>query len=191
MLIRWLLRLVAPLLLIVVGLLLLGFYISPRDDLRESDVIVAVSGGDTAARTQEAIRLYQEGWAPRLLFSGAALDPVSKSNAEVMRDIAISAGVPPDVIITEEFSDNTRENAERSARLISALRNESIILVTSPYHQRRTYIEFNSQLGGDVEIINHPAPDERWSRSQWWRSPFGWYITATESPKVLYALLQS
>ncbi|MEX0668451.1 MAG: YdcF family protein [Candidatus Saccharimonadales bacterium] len=191
MLIRWLLRLLLPILLIVVGLLFLGFYISPRDDLRESDVIVAVSGGDTTARTQEAIRLYQEGWAPRLLFSGAALDPVSKSNAEVMRDMAISAGVPPDVIIIEEFSDNTRENAERSASLISALRNESIILVTSPYHQRRTFIEFSAQLGEDVEIINHPAPDERWSRSRWWRSPFGWYITATESPKVLYALLQS
>ncbi len=191
MLIHWLLKLAFPILLVVAGLIALGFYISPRDDLKESDVIVAVSGGDTVARTQEAIKLYQEGWAPRLIFSGAALDPVSKSNAEAMRDIAVSAGVPPDVIIVEEFSDNTRENAERSARLISALRNESIILVTSPYHQRRTYIEFKSQLGETVEVINHPAPDERWSRSQWWRSPFGWYVTATEAPKVLYVLLQS
>src|SRR5690606_33068531 len=59
-----------------------------------ADVIVAVSGGDTAARTREAIRLYHDGWAPRLVFSGAAEDKNSPSNAAVMRDIALASGVP-------------------------------------------------------------------------------------------------
>lgn len=173
------------------ALLAFGIYISPRDSLSESDVVVAVSGGDTYARAMAAVRLYKEDWASQIIFSGAALDPDSESNAAAMRDIAINAGVSPEAITIEEESDNTRQNADRTASLIHALEYESMILVTSPYHQRRTYIEFKNQLDEDVTVINHPAPDDQWSRRTWWRSPFGWYITASEAPKVLYALSQS
>lgn len=176
----------------VVGMgLALGVYISPKDELKKSDVIIAVSGGDTNARALEAVALYQEGWAPRIIYSGAAEDPESESNAAAMRNIAIEAGVSPDAITVEERSDNTRENAVRSAALVEALEYNSVILVTSPYHQRRSYIEFKAQLRNDVQIINHPAVDQRWSRSNWWRTPFGWRITLSEVPKVIYALSQS
>ena len=41
-------------------------------DCRKADAIVVVSGGDTNARTDEAIKLYKEGWAPLIVVSGAA-----------------------------------------------------------------------------------------------------------------------
>ena len=66
-----------------------------------ADVIIAISGGDTQARTTEAIRLYKQGWAPQLIFSGAAQDTSGPSNAEAMRIQAIKAGVP----ITDIFLD--------------------------------------------------------------------------------------
>lgn len=188
---HWLLYISGVFLCVLGGLIAVGIYISPKDSLKQSDLIVVVSGGDTKARTDEAIRLYHEGWAKRLLFSGAALDPMSQSNAAEMRSIAVKAGIPPDSIIVEEHSDNTRENAIMSARLIAALEHDRVILVTSPYHQRRTFIEFRSQLDENVEIINHPAPDKEWSRRFWWRHPSGWYLTGSEIPKVLYALSQS
>lgn len=70
--------------------LLIGTYLSP-DDLRGCDIslkgkessnlackrvdaIVAVSGGDTDARTDEAVKLYKNGWSNLLIFSGAAAD---------------------------------------------------------------------------------------------------------------------
>ncbi len=170
----------------------IGIYISsPRDELRQADYIVAVSGGDTKARAEEAARLYLDGWAPRIIFSGAALDPESRSNADAMREIAVNMGVPPDMIVVEEESFNTRENAELTSRLVEALGGESIILVTSPYHQRRTYIEFRNEIRSDIDIISHSAPDQRWSRRFWWSSEFGRNITISEVPKVLYAINQS
>lgn len=178
-------------LLVAAGLIAIGVYVSPKDRLQESDLAVAVSGGDTKARTEEAVRLYQEGWVSQLLFSGAALDPESESNAEAMRKLAIKSGVPPDAILIEEESDNTRENAALSSQLVEALDSERVILVTSPYHQRRTYIEFRAQLDEDIEIINNPAPDQRWSRRFWWRDSFGWRVTVGEIPKIIYALNQS
>lgn len=189
---RWLILLIGFAFLVGGGLAAVGIYISsPRDQLRKSGLIVAVSGGDTRARAEEAANLYLEGWASRILFSGAALDPESRSNADAMREIAVEMGVPPDMILLEEESYNTRENAVLSSRLIEALEQKRIILVTSPYHQRRTYVEFRNELSESIEIVNHSAPDQRWSRRFWWANSFGRSITISEVPKVLYALNQS
>lgn len=164
-----------------------GYYIAPQDELVKADAIIVVSGGDTVSRTQEAVKVYQSKWAPVLIFAGAALDPDSPSNASAMREIAISEGIPPDVIALDESSLNTKQNANEVSHIIEALNFKRVILVTSPYHQRRAYLEFRERLGRTVTIINHPATDEAWSRSRWWLSSRGWYFTLIELPKTLLA----
>src|SRR5688572_30026369 len=77
-----------------------------RDGCNAADAIVTVSGGDTAARTAHAIKLYENEWAPILIFSGAAQDKTGPSNALAMRKMAISAGVPASAILIEEESAN-------------------------------------------------------------------------------------
>lgn len=170
------------------ALLLLGFYLSPQDKLRHADVIVAVSGGETDARTTEAVKLYQEGYAGKLLFSGAALDPSGPSNAAAMRAAALGLGVPVEDIEVEETSTNTEQNALHSANLLRSEGVESIILVTSPYHQRRASIEFRRALGKGIAIINHSAPDQSWRRSYWWASPYSTRLTFAELQKTIYVL---
>lgn len=167
---------------------LLGWYLAPQDPLRPADAIVTVSGDD-GQRLKTAIELQRDGWASLLIFSGAAHDPASPSNAATMRTSAIAAGIDPSLIFVEETSRNTKQNAERTAPLIKNLRLERIILVTSPYHQRRAAYEFRRALGPDVDIINHSARDANWRRSRWWISPRGWYLTVTETPKLVYAWL--
>lgn len=176
-------------LLLVVGVGLLaaaGFWLAPRTELTKADAIVAVSGGDTVSRAKEAIKLYQEGWAPVIIFSGAAKDPNSPSNAEAMRRIALAEGVPPDVILMDENSLTTKQNANEVALLLDVLNLKSIILVTSPYHQRRAYLEFRDRLDPGINILNHPAIDQTWGRRNWWLTPKGWYLTLTETPKTLF-----
>ena len=58
-------------------------------DCEKADVIVAISGGDTSVRTAKTVELYKDGFADNLIFSGAAADPSSPSNANVM---AVEAG---------------------------------------------------------------------------------------------------
>ncbi len=151
------------------------------------DAIIAVSGGDTPARTAEAIRLYQEGWSELLIFSGAALDTTGKSNAEAMREQAFASGVPSTHIIIEELSYNTAENAKNTAKLIESRSFDRVMLVTSAYHQRRTSLEFERQLGNAVEIVNHPvANDKQWS-SWWWMTPYGWWLGIGEIVKIIFS----
>lgn len=181
-------------LILLLGLIVffgLGFYLSPQSKLAKADVIVAVSGGDTVARTEEATKLYKAGYAPRIIFAGAALDPESPSNAEAMARIATRAGVPADDIELEENSMDTRQNAAEVARIINQDQYKSVILVTSPYHQRRTYTLFRRALGEDFEIINHSSVDHDWRRSNWWATDYSRSLTISEAQKTAYELLNS
>lgn len=179
---------------------LLNMYLAP-DDLRscgtspgaeselkvcqKADVIVAISGGDTEARTREAIDLYKRGWADKLLFSGAAADKTGPSNAETMRQLALKSGVPDSNILIEEESNTTQENAKLTSQIFADNNLKSAILVTSAYHQRRASIEFNQALGSGVTIINHPiAEDKQWTRT-WWATPNGWWLAMGEVVKIV------
>ena len=184
---------------IFVGFFLLvfaiGLYLSP-DDLsgcgkkpndtppcERADAIVAVSGGDTSARTAEAVRLYQAGWADKLIFSGAALDKSGPSNAAAMSREAEAAGVPPEDIVLEEFGETTKQNAENTRDIFEILGIEKVILVTSGYHQRRANLEFNTFTTG-IALRNHPVPaDSQWS-GWWWLTPQGWYLAISEMVKI-------
>lgn len=150
-----------------------------------TDAIVAISGGDTTSRTKEAIDLYKKGWAPKLIFSGAAQDKSGPSNAEVMRDIARDSGVPDADIITEDAGETTRQNAENTLDIFQENDISSVILVTSGYHQRRASLEFNKRSNGLVNVRNHPvAVDRQWS-SLWWLTPTGWYLASGEFVKII------
>ena len=179
-----------------VFIVLLGLYLGP-DDLSHcdkipsnvkaceaSDAIVAVSGGDTVARTNEAISLYKFGWGKKLVFSGAAADKSGPSNAKAMKKLAEEAGIDSNDIIIEEYSENTRENAKNTINIFNKYNIKSVILVTSSYHQRRAGLEFQ-QRSSDVKIRNHPvASDNQWS-NLWWLTPTGWYLAITESVKIV------
>jgi len=170
-------------LICVAGLAILGYWLAPQEQLRPADAIVAISG-DQGLRFEKAIELYEEGWGDYLIFSGAADDPSSPSNAAVMKQLAIADGISPDVIFVDETSRNTKENARHVAEIIASEEIRSYILVTSPYHQRRASIEFDRVVDESVVQINYSAKDENWRRSRWWVTPRGWYLTLTEATKI-------
>ena len=190
---------IATIILLVVGLVCgIGYYLHV-DDLADcnmapnfhtsacqpADAIVAISGGDTTARTKEAVELYKNGWAAKLIFSGAAQDKSGPSNAEAMRRIALSEGVPNGDIITEEYSETTKENAENTQNILEKNDIESVILVTSGYHQRRAGLEFMARSNGTVSLRNHPVEaDNQWAGGWWWLTPTGWYLAISELVKI-------
>lgn len=165
-----------------------GFYLSPQSPVSKADAIVAISGGETEERTNEAVRLYQQGYAPHIIFSGAALDSSGPSNAKAMASQAEQQGVPASAIELDETATNTHENATGAADIIHQGNYQSIILVTSPYHQRRAYIEFQRALGHDFPIINHSSYDRNWRRSDWWATSYSRSLTLSELQKVIYEL---
>lgn len=155
-------------------------------DCRKADAVVVVSGGDTKARTDEAIRLYHRGYAPMVVFSGAAADKSGPSNAKTMQRRAVDSGVPSTATIMEENSETTGENAKNTMEILKDRGYKSIILVTSAYHQRRALLEFN-HYGGGIDTRPHPvAEDKDWNR-YWFLTPWGWNLAISEVIKSAVA----
>lgn len=184
--------------MIAITIPVVSIYLAPDDlkacanaapevsDCQKADVILAVSGGNTPVRTAEAIRLYKEGWASTLMFSGAAKDTTGPSNAEVMRQQAIDAGVPSSDIVIEKLSQTTKQNAEQTKAILTSVGNDTrrVILVTSGYHQRRASLEFRQRAGDSIVIINHPARNDPDWPTLWWMTPRGWWLAVGELTKI-------
>lgn len=193
--IKWIVLIIVMVIVGVIGAI--GTFLGPDDlkgcadgpaasgNCQAADAIIAVSGGDTNARTDEAIRLYKLGWASSVIFSGAAQDTSGPSNAQAMRTRALDQGVPDSAITIEEFSRNTAENAANTAALVVQHGLHRVILVTSGYHQRRASLEFASKLGPSVTIVNHPVVVDRQWGPNWWLTPHGWWLAISELIKII------
>lgn len=160
---------------------------SSKKGCEPADAVVAISGGDTSARAEEAIKLYKNGWGQFLIFSGAAADKSGPSNAKVMEQQAIEEGVDPNVIIIEETSETTKENAEETSSIFETRGIKSAIIVTSSYHERRALLEFGRRAPG-VALRGHPvAEDNQWG-PLWWLTPTGWVLAI---PEVVHSFILS
>lgn len=171
---------------IIAGVILgTGFYLSPQSKLAMADAIVVISGGETDLRVKEGVKLFHDNWAPLIIMSGAARD-AGESNAEAMQRLAVEMGVPASQILVEKEARNTLDNAKFTRELLAEHDINSIILVTSPYHQRRASVTFRYYLGSDVNIINHSASDSAWRKNGWWGNAWARDITLSELQKIIY-----
>ena len=190
---RWLLL---PVGVIVIIIAVLNVYLQPNDlvgcgktpsldtdKCRPADVVVAVSGGDTSARTNRAIELYKQGWAKKIIFSGAAADKSGPSNAQAMKLQAVQQSIPVDDILMDEYSKNTTENAANTSKIFQSKNINSVLLVTSGYHQRRASLEFKRNAP-HVKVYNAPVLSDRNWGMFWWVNPYNWYLAGTESLKI-------
>ena len=188
---RWLLMLLVP---VIAAIVAITFYLQPSDfaacgnepnaNCPKADAIVVVSGGDTQARTQAGIHLYNAGWADALVLSGAALDTSGPSNAAAMTAQARAAGIPESAIYIDEEAMNTQQNAQNTASIFAEQNFTDIILVTSGYHQRRASLEFNKNTEG-VTVRNYPVrADGDWGW-HWWATPRGWWLAGGELVKII------
>jgi uncharacterized SAM-binding protein YcdF (DUF218 family) len=169
---------------IVAVLVGVGHWLGPTDPLAKADAIVAISG-DIGHRADSAIALWKQGYAPVLIFSGGSRDPESVASAELMRRVAVAAGVPANAIVVEGTSATTEENAKLVAELMRRSGLKSAILVTSPYHQRRAAMLFEREFGRvSLTFRNHPADDPDWDPTLWWMSEPSRSLTLVELAKL-------
>ena len=112
-----------------------------------------VPSGALQARVEKAVELYQQGIAPRLVFSGGVGDH-PPSEAQVMRALAVRLGVPAEACILEEESHSTEQNARYSAGLLRSMGARRVVVVSDPYHLLRARQYFRIQ---GFEVATSPA----------------------------------
>ncbi len=102
-------------------------------------------------RAMTGIKLYHEGVAPKLIFTGGPGDGAF-SEAHVMRSLALAKGVPDEAIVMDDAGVNTQASARNVARMLDA--NERVVLVSHGYHLPRSRMLF---VRAGVEATSVPA----------------------------------
>jgi len=108
------------------------------DALEPADAIIGFGSYDLRVADRCA-DLFLEGYAPRLLFTGAqghwTRGRFDRSEAAIFASRAISLGLQEQDILTEERATNIGENIRFASAMLPGCR--SVILVTKPQTQRR------------------------------------------------------
>ena len=125
-------------------------YMRYERSLEKADIIIGL--GSTDVRTAEWCgKLYHEGYAPLILFTGArgrmTREAFTENEADVYAKRAIELGVPENAILKEDRATNTGENILFAHKLLEekGISANSLILVTKPYILRRAYATFMKQ----------------------------------------------
>ena len=88
-----------------------------------------------------------------------------------MRDQILQMGVEPQVVLIEQESLHTRENAEYVLTVLKKHGIHRVILVTSPFHQLRTFLTFAKVLRPHgITILNYYAETGEWHPATWFLS---------------------
>lgn len=169
-------------------LLAVGDWLVVRDELEPADVIHVLASGEQ--RTDRAIEVYKQGYAPRILFTGGWCPSVQANTGELAKARAVEHGVPADAIIADEpHVHNTYDEALRLRELLGQGPPpiHSVIVVSDPYHMRRAQWVFRRVLGASVHVQMAPVS---WETSgcqrRWWTDPKSLWYVASEYVKLVY-----
>jgi uncharacterized SAM-binding protein YcdF (DUF218 family) len=144
-----------------------------EDPTRPADAIVVIGGDHKPERMARAVALHRAGWAPVVIISaGTIVDaPGGRvAEAEVMRRQARALGLPEAVIVVEDQSRSTVENARYTGEICRRRGIDSLLLVSSAHHSRRARRVFEDVLGGEVTVIAQPALQGSRRPGWWWRA---------------------
>lgn len=157
-----------------VGLSYAADWLSAGDRPQKADAILVLGGSFT--RPFQAAEFYRQGLARKIYVSVPAredqlrlLDEAGIAyprDEEVVREVLLKKGVPAAAI--EYFGKDSISTAAeaRAARALFAKGAPKLLVVTSPYHLRRTRMTFADALpGADVRVIAtsyDPFPQVWW-----------------------------
>lgn len=129
--------------------------------LEKADAIMVLCSHDERV-AERSVELFNEGWAPLIIFSGGAgsitKDLWTEPEAERFAKIAIEAGVPEENLLIENRSTNTGENVLFTKQLAESRQLElnRFILVQKPYMERRSYATFRKFWPEKDVIVTSP-----------------------------------
>ena len=163
-----------------------GHFLTSADRLAQADAIV-ILGGESGGypRTRHAIDLFNEGYAPLVVFSGGSFIGfgVACSSAQLSVEAAEALGLPGAAMVVSYEAQSTYDEAVNLARLADEHAWRSLIVVTDAFHTRRAARTFRALLPG-VEISMSAAPDPRFDPGRWWATEQGLVTVFNEVLKM-------
>jgi uncharacterized SAM-binding protein YcdF (DUF218 family) len=136
--------------------------------LPKADAIVLLGGairGETSRETLAdmsavgdrlifAVAAFKAERAPFILVTGGAREG-EIPEAQLIKDLLVTMGVPEQNIILETRNRVTRDNLRYTSETLGGLEVDSILLVTSAFHMARSLLVFDQ-----LDVTVFPAPTD-------------------------------
>jgi uncharacterized SAM-binding protein YcdF (DUF218 family) len=177
-----------------------GTYLVVQQPLEHADAIVVLAG-TRGERWLEAVDLFHEGWAPRIVLSRGRIDNGEArlsamgirfpQDADLARDAMMQMKIPADAIVfLPESLDNTAQEAASARRMAATSGWSRIIVVTSMYHSRRAGYAFAREFRGTtVHIVMRTTRYDSALPARWWTTRQDVrYVTSELQKLVAYRL---
>ena len=150
----------------------LGNYLVVSDPLVKSDALVVLDGDyPRDERLLYAIRLWQEGYAPKIVLSARLGDWMTYADYPSWRH-AMKLNVVPrkSLLVVGHDADSTIEEAHRVLPCIHDHGFKKVIIVTSSYHTRRARVVFTrAWAGSGIDFIVSAAASSEYHPDEWWQ----------------------
>jgi vancomycin permeability regulator SanA len=134
---------------------------STQDGGRRADVILVLGSAvypneqpspAMRARMNRAIELYRDGYAPYLILTGG-LGLYPPEEAEVMRRLAVEAGIPQDVLFLDKDAHSTWESIVKTEEILGEKGWETVLIVSDPFHIYRALL-----MAQDAGFVAYGSP---------------------------------
>jgi uncharacterized SAM-binding protein YcdF (DUF218 family) len=132
-----------------------------QHELAPADAILVLCSHDERVAERGA-QLFNEGFAPLLIFSGGRGAITTRlwnePEAERFARIAMRMNVPHDCILIESKSTNTGENVQFTRKLLAerGIDPQTFILVQKPYMERRSLATFRKFWPEKQVVVTSP-----------------------------------
>lgn len=139
------------------------------DRPQKADAIVVFAGGVGESgkagqgyeeRVDYAVKLYRQGYAPHLIFSSGTQFVFNE--ADVMKSLAVSLGVPIEMIILEDKAANTYQNVKFTKEILDKRNWKKVLLISSPYHMGRVSLVVK-KIAPQITFIYTPSESHFYS----------------------------
>lgn len=164
-----------------------------EDSFERCDAATVLAGG-AGERLSAAIQIYKRGEASAILITGPDVpfipvytDGDSLSQGEAKRRIAVRRGVPADSIVLSLGPTSTLEEAQRTLLVAREQGWRSVVIVTSPFHTRRTRATFRKifeESGIEVAVYHLPIGRSSDNPERWWKREHDTMGVLTETIKL-------
>ena len=132
-------------------ILILGCKLAPDNQPKE----------ELVQRVECAVEHWKQTNAPLIMPCGGITPGLTRTEADVMRDLLIERGVPAEIIHLEDRSRTTIENVRNAVKLVGE--GKVAALVTSDYHVPRA-VEDCIRAGFDTYGVGAVLPDTEYFR---------------------------
>jgi uncharacterized SAM-binding protein YcdF (DUF218 family) len=176
--------------------LVMVLVVSQQDQRRAVDAIVVLGAAQyngrpspvLRARLDHALRLYNEGYAPRIVVTGGVGRGDTTSEAIVGRHYLLARDVVPGDVVVQPQGRSTQASMTAVADWLEAEGLHSVLLVSDPFHMyrlrleaRRTNLEAYTSPTESSPISDNPVVELRYLAAEGFKIPVAW-VRATLSP---------